>query len=220
MLGSSCRVRLCLRSSRSATADRSTRYGTGRSRSSTTPPSRRRVRLSRLPLIQLSRRGRYIPGHPSVAGAHCSLDALELAVGLARSGLRLRGRHRSGRQGAALRDRLRASRADRIRRRALRRFRREQRRDDARRADASRTVPVTTHLPLRDVPGTAHVGAHRIARHGRRCAGFSATSASPSRDSPISGLNPHAGEGGSARPRGDRRHRAGDRGACARRAGE
>ena len=27
-----------------------------------------------------------MPGHPSVAGAHCSLDALELAVGLARSG--------------------------------------------------------------------------------------------------------------------------------------
>ena len=27
-----------------------------------------------------------IPGQPTVAGAHCSLDALELAVGLARSG--------------------------------------------------------------------------------------------------------------------------------------
>ena len=27
-----------------------------------------------------------MPGHPSVAGAHCSLDSLELAVGLARSG--------------------------------------------------------------------------------------------------------------------------------------
>jgi 4-hydroxythreonine-4-phosphate dehydrogenase len=27
-----------------------------------------------------------VPGCPSVAGAHCSLDALELAVGLARSG--------------------------------------------------------------------------------------------------------------------------------------
>src|SRR5438045_6046288 len=27
-----------------------------------------------------------LPGHPSVVGAHCSLDALEIAVGLARSG--------------------------------------------------------------------------------------------------------------------------------------
>ena len=39
-----------------------------------------------LPLIQLSSADGDLPGHPSVAGAHCSLDALELAVGLARSG--------------------------------------------------------------------------------------------------------------------------------------
>src|SRR5213596_877763 len=39
-----------------------------------------------LPLIQLSSADGDTPGHPSVAGAHCSLDALELAVGLARSG--------------------------------------------------------------------------------------------------------------------------------------
>src|SRR5262249_19776282 len=39
-----------------------------------------------LPLIQLLSAEPDLPGHPSVAGAHCSLDALELAVGLARSG--------------------------------------------------------------------------------------------------------------------------------------
>src|SRR6478672_12641521 len=39
-----------------------------------------------LPLIQLAAAEADIPGHPSVAGAHCSIDALELAVGLARSG--------------------------------------------------------------------------------------------------------------------------------------
>jgi len=39
-----------------------------------------------LPLIQLMSAEADTPGHPSVAGAHCSLDALELAVGLARSG--------------------------------------------------------------------------------------------------------------------------------------
>ncbi|MEO7366220.1 MAG: 4-hydroxythreonine-4-phosphate dehydrogenase PdxA [Sphingomicrobium sp.] len=39
-----------------------------------------------LPLIQLAALQPDTPGHPSVAGAHCSLDALELAVGLARSG--------------------------------------------------------------------------------------------------------------------------------------
>jgi 4-hydroxythreonine-4-phosphate dehydrogenase len=39
-----------------------------------------------LPLIQLSSAEPDVPGHASVAGAHCSLDSLELAVGLARSG--------------------------------------------------------------------------------------------------------------------------------------
>src|SRR5690242_1701247 len=39
-----------------------------------------------LPLIQLNAGEADTPGHPSVAGAHCSLDSLELAVGLARSG--------------------------------------------------------------------------------------------------------------------------------------
>ena len=39
-----------------------------------------------LPLIQVPAAEEDHPGHPSVAGAHCSLDALELAVGLARSG--------------------------------------------------------------------------------------------------------------------------------------
>src|SRR5947208_13500132 len=39
-----------------------------------------------LPLLQLNAPRSDVPGHPSVAGAHTSLDALELAVGLARSG--------------------------------------------------------------------------------------------------------------------------------------
>ena len=39
-----------------------------------------------LPLIQLLAPEADQPGHPSVAGAHCSLDSLEIAVGLARSG--------------------------------------------------------------------------------------------------------------------------------------
>src|SRR6185312_10481076 len=39
-----------------------------------------------LPLIQLNAPRADLPGHPSVAGAHTSLDSLEIAVGLARSG--------------------------------------------------------------------------------------------------------------------------------------
>ena len=40
----------------------------------------------RLPLIQLNVPQADVPGHPTVGGAHTSLDALEIAVGLARSG--------------------------------------------------------------------------------------------------------------------------------------
>jgi 4-hydroxythreonine-4-phosphate dehydrogenase len=39
-----------------------------------------------LPLLPMGSAQASLPGHPDVAGAHCSLDALELAVGLARSG--------------------------------------------------------------------------------------------------------------------------------------
>jgi 4-hydroxythreonine-4-phosphate dehydrogenase len=39
-----------------------------------------------LPILPIASIEADLPGHPSVAGAHCSLDALELAVGLARSG--------------------------------------------------------------------------------------------------------------------------------------
>ena len=39
-----------------------------------------------LPLIQLNAAEADVPGHPSVAGAHTCLDSLEIAVGLARSG--------------------------------------------------------------------------------------------------------------------------------------
>src|SRR5881275_3213864 len=39
-----------------------------------------------LPVIQLNAPRSDVPGHPSVAGAHTSLDSLEIAVGLARSG--------------------------------------------------------------------------------------------------------------------------------------
>ena len=39
-----------------------------------------------LPILPIASLEADLPGHPTVAGAHCSLHALELAVGLARSG--------------------------------------------------------------------------------------------------------------------------------------
>ena len=115
-------------------------------------PGRCRLRLCLAADPGLGGRGADVPGHPSVAGAHCSLDSLELAVGLARSGSAAAVVTGPGLQGAALRDRLPASRPDRVRRRALRRFAR-QCRDDARRPDAcgrSRSPPICR---WRDVAG-------------------------------------------------------------------
>ena len=150
--------------------------------------------IMRLPLIQLSSADADIPGHPSVAGAHCSLDSLELAVGLARSGsasavvtgpvakeqLYAIGFQHPG-QTEFVAERCGISPGNVVMMLA---------------GPTLRTVPVTTHLPLRDVPTLSpRPSSNRAAE--RRFAGFSAISESPSRGSAISGLNPHAGEGGS-----------------------
>ena len=52
----------------------------------TTPDQTSEVFDRALPIIQVEDAGEIIPGEPNPAGARCALDALELAVGLARSG--------------------------------------------------------------------------------------------------------------------------------------
>ena len=59
-----------------------------------------------LPILPIASIEADVPGHPSVAGAHCSLDALELAVGLARSRVGRRGRDRARFEASAVRHRL------------------------------------------------------------------------------------------------------------------
>jgi 4-hydroxythreonine-4-phosphate dehydrogenase len=59
-----------------------------------------------------------------------------------------------------------------------------------------RTVPVTTHLPLRDVPDSLTVGL--IESRGRATLrGLQRNFGIPEPRLAVSGLNPHAGEGGS-----------------------
>ena len=90
-----------------------------------------------LPILPIaSRRSRTFPGHPSVAGAHCSLDALELAVGLARSGSAAAVVTGPVSKQQLYAHRLHPSRPDRVRRRAMRRVA-GQCRDDAGRTDAA-----------------------------------------------------------------------------------
>ena len=146
-----------------------------------------------LPLIQLNSAESDMPGHPSVAGAHCSLDALEIAVGLARSGsasavvtgpvskeqLYSIGFRHPG-QTEFVAERCGIASANVVMMLA---------------GPTLRTVPVTTHIALRDVPDALTSGliesrARTTLRGLQRNFGIAEPRLA------ITGLNPHAGEGG------------------------
>ena len=146
-----------------------------------------------LPLLQLSAAQPDLPGHPSVAGAHCSLDALELAVGLARSGsasavvtgpvgkeqLYAIGFQHPG-QTEFVAERCGISPGNVAMMLA---------------GPTLRTVPVTTHVPIADVPSRLTSGL--IESRGRAALrGLQRNFGIAEPRLAIAGLNPHAGEGG------------------------
>jgi 4-hydroxythreonine-4-phosphate dehydrogenase len=146
-----------------------------------------------LPLIQISGAGNSVPGHPSVAGAHGALDALELAVGLARSGsaaavvtgpvakeqLYAIGFQHPG-QTEFVAERCGISPGNVVMMLA---------------GPTLRTVPVTTHVPLSEV---AHVLTSALIESRGRAAlrGLQRNFGIPEPRLAISGFNPHAGESG------------------------
>ena len=146
-----------------------------------------------LPLIQINAPERDVPGHPSVAGAHTSLDSLELAVGLARSGsasavvtgpvakeqLYAIGFSHPG-QTEFVAERCGISPGNVVMMLA---------------GPTLRTVPVTTHLPLHEV--AAQLNSALIESRGRAALrGLQRNFGIAEPRLAISGLNPHAGEGG------------------------
>jgi 4-hydroxythreonine-4-phosphate dehydrogenase len=146
-----------------------------------------------LPLIQLNAPRSDVPGHPSVAGAHTSLDALEIAVGLARSGsaaavvtgpvakeqLYAIGFQHPG-QTEFVAERCGISPGNVVMMLA---------------GPTLRTVPVTTHLPLSEVP--AQLSSALIESRGRAALrGLQRNFGIAEPRLAISALNPHAGEGG------------------------
>ena len=146
-----------------------------------------------LPLIQLLSAQADLPGHPSVAGAHCSLDALEIAVGLARSGsaaavvtgpvskeqLYSIGFSHPG-QTEFVAERCGVSPGNVVMMLA---------------GPSLRTIPVTTHLPLKDVPHA--LTSALIESRGRAALrGLQRHFGIPEPRLAVSGLNPHAGESG------------------------
>src|SRR3954454_4346119 len=146
-----------------------------------------------LPLIQMNAPNADLPGHPSVAGAHMSLDALELAVGLARSGsasavvtgpvakeqLYAIGFQHPG-QTEFVAERCGVAPGNVVMMLA---------------GPTLRTVPVTTHLPLHDV--ARQLSSALIEARGRAALrGLQRNFGIPEPRLAVSGLNPHSGEGG------------------------
>ena len=146
-----------------------------------------------LPLIQLNAAEADVPGHPSVAGAHTCLDSLEIAVGLARSGsasavvtgpvakeqLYAIGFQHPG-QTEFVAERCGISPGNVAMMLA---------------GPTLRTVPVTTHLPLVEV--TRALSSALIESRGRAALrGLQRNFGILEPRLAVSGLNPHAGEGG------------------------
>jgi 4-hydroxythreonine-4-phosphate dehydrogenase len=146
-----------------------------------------------LPLIQLAAAEADVPGHPSVAGAHCSLDSLELAVGLARSGsaaavvtgpvakeqLYAIGFAHPG-QTEFVAERCGVSSTNVAMMLA---------------GPTLRTCPVTTHLALAMVP--THLTSSLIETRGRAVLrGLQRNFGIADPRLAITGFNPHSGEGG------------------------
>jgi 4-hydroxythreonine-4-phosphate dehydrogenase len=146
-----------------------------------------------LPLIQLLSAEADLPGHPSVAGAHCSLDSLEIAVGLARSGstsgvvtgpvskdqLYGIGFQHPG-QTEFVAERCGVAPANVVMMLA---------------GPTLRTIPVTTHLPLSAVASS--LTAELIESRGRAVLkGLQRNFGIAEPRLAVSGLNPHAGENG------------------------
>src|SRR6476620_6537799 len=146
-----------------------------------------------LPVIQLNAPHSDVPGHPSVAGAHTSLDSLEIAVGLARSGsaaavvtgpvakeqLYAIGFQHPG-QTEFVAERCGIAPENVVMMLA---------------GPTLRTVPVTTHLPLAEVP--SQLTSALIEARGRAALrGLQRNFGIPEPRLAVSGLNPHSGEGG------------------------
>jgi len=147
-----------------------------------------------LPLIQIAVAEGDLPGRPSVSGAHCSLDSLEIAVGLARSGsaaavvtgpvskeqLYSIGFSHPG-QTEFVAERCGVGRGNVAMMLA---------------GPTLRTVPVTTHVPFAEV--TDHLSSALIEARGRTTLrGLQRNFGIADPTLAVSGLNPHSGEGGS-----------------------
>jgi 4-hydroxythreonine-4-phosphate dehydrogenase len=146
-----------------------------------------------LPVIRVDGAGGHVPGEPSLDGARCALDSLELAVGLARSGtasalvtgpvskaqLYAIGFTHPG-QTEFVAERCGIA-GDMVAMMLA--------------GPTLRTVPVTTHVALKDVPGLLSVELI-VARGRTTIRGLRRQFGIERPRIAVAGLNPHAGENG------------------------
>ena len=146
-----------------------------------------------IPVIPIFAAEADLPGHPTTAGAHCSLDSLEIAVGLARSGSAA-----AVVTGPVAKDQLYAIGFSHP----------GQTEFVAERCGVAsgnvammlagpslRTVPATTHLPLKEV--AVGLSSGLIESRGRSTLrGLQRNFGIEHPRLAVAGLNPHAGEGG------------------------
>ena len=147
-----------------------------------------------LPVIQIQDTGTIIPGEPDLSGARCALDSLELAAGLARSPmvgglvtapvakaqLYAIGFTHPG-QTEFVAERCGVSSSNAVMMLA---------------GPTLRTVPITTHIPLRDVADFLTVDLI-LAKARATERGLARNFGIERPRLAIAGLNPHAGEQGS-----------------------
>lgn len=146
-----------------------------------------------LPVWQLEECGAITPGQPTLDGAHCALHSLELGVGLARTGevdalvtgpvckdqLYQIGFTHAG-QTEFIADRCGVSRANAVMLLA---------------GPGLKVVPITVHVPLRDVPGLLTLELV-LARAQAAARGLAKSFGIDNPHLALAGLNPHAGENG------------------------
>jgi len=146
-----------------------------------------------LPLVQVEDAGDIVPGEPNVAGARCSLDSLEMAVGLTRGGVAAGiitgpvskaqlygiGFVHPG-QTEFVAERCGIATDNVVMMLA---------------GPSLRTVPITTHVPLKDVPGRLTMELI-IAKARTTERGLVRDFGIQHPRLVIAGFNPHAGEGG------------------------
>lgn len=146
-----------------------------------------------LPLIQLEDGGAIVPGKPDVEGARCSLDSLEMAAGLARSGAagalvtapvskaqlyNVGFRHPGQTEFVA--ERCGIARENAIMLLA---------------GPSLKVVPLTTHMPLKDVAGALSVEMI-VAKSVVTAKGITRNFGIQAPRLAFAGFNPHAGENG------------------------